>query len=94
MLATLNETGEVVDPHTAVGLAAAAGVRVDPSIPVVVLSTAHPAKFPEAVAAACGLTPATPRATPDLSKKAERFEILPASGETVKAFVRSFAARS
>jgi threonine synthase len=41
----------------------------DPATPVVVLSTAHPAKFPEAVAAACGLTPATPRATPDLSKK-------------------------
>ena len=95
MLSTLNETGEVVDPHTAVGLAAAAGLRLaDPTTPVVVLSTAHPAKFPEAVAAACGLTPATPRATPDLSQKPERFDRLPASGETVKAFVRTFAATS
>jgi len=95
MLSTLNETGEVIDPHTAVGVAAAAGVKLDdPTIPVVVLSTAHPAKFPEAVAAACGLTPATPRATPDLSKKPERFERLPASGDTVKAFVRTFAATS
>jgi len=95
MLSTLNETGEVIDPHTAVGVAAAARVQLDdPTIPVVVLSTAHPAKFPEAVAAACGLTPATPRATPDLSKKPERFERLPASGDTVKAFVRTFAATS
>ncbi|MBU4432882.1 MAG: threonine synthase, partial [Alphaproteobacteria bacterium] len=95
MLSTLNETGEVIDPHTAVGVAAAAHVQLDdPTTPVVVLSTAHPAKFPEAVLAACGLTPATPRATPDLSKKPERFERLPASGETVKAFVRTFAATS
>ncbi|PTT08893.1 threonine synthase [Caulobacter sp. HMWF025] len=95
MLATLNETGEVIDPHTAVGVAAAAGVRLeDATTPVVVLSTAHPAKFPEAVAAACGLVPATPRTTPDLSKKPERFDRLPASGETVKAFVRTFAANT
>ena len=36
----------------------------------------------------------TIRATPDLSKKPERFDRLPASGETVKAFVRTFAATS
>ena len=95
MLSTLNETGEVIDPHTAVGVAAAAGVKLaDPTTPVVVLSTAHPAKFPEAVSAACGLVPATPRTTPDLSKKPERFDRLPASGETVKAYVRTFAATS
>jgi threonine synthase len=51
ILSTLNETGEVIDPHTAVGVAAAANVLrlADPATPVVVLSTAHPAKFPEAV---------------------------------------------
>src|SRR5208283_3781817 len=48
ILATLNETGELVDPHTAVGLAAAARIGpADPATPMVVLSTAHPAKFPE-----------------------------------------------
>ena len=51
-------------------------------------------EFPEAVSAACGLVPATPRTTPDLSKKPERFDRLPASGETVKAYVRTFAATS
>ena len=92
ILSTLNETGELIDPHTAVGVAAATTLRLaDPTTPVVVLSTAHPAKFPEAVAAAAGVVPATPRATPDLSKKPEKFDRLPADAETVKAFVRVFA---
>jgi threonine synthase len=92
ILSTLNETGEVIDPHTAVGVAAANVLRLaDPATPVVVLSTAHPAKFPEAVSAAAGVTPATPRAMPDLSKKPEKFDRLPADAETVKAFVRVFA---
>jgi threonine synthase len=94
ILSTLNETGEVIDPHTAVGVAAANVLRLaDPATPVVVLSTAHPAKFPEAVLAAAGLTPAAPRATPDHSAKPERFDRLPADAETVKAFVRVFASR-
>jgi threonine synthase len=94
MLSTLNETGEVIDPHTAVGLAAAAGVDAPASVPVVVLSTAHPAKFPEAVLAATGLAPATPRTTPDLSKRPEKFERLPADGSSIKSFVRTFAANT
>ena len=52
-------TGHIIDPHTAVGVAAAmkmGGV----SSPMVVLSTAHPAKFPEAVTAALGRPPAVP----------------------------------
>jgi threonine synthase len=58
ILSTLNETGEVIDPHTAVGVAAANVLRLaDPATPVVVLSTAHPAKFPEAVRP----PPASPR---------------------------------
>ena len=95
MLSTLNETGEVIDPHTAVGVAAANRLRLaDPTIPVVVLATAHPAKFPEAVTAAAGLTPAVPRAIPDLSARPERFDRLPADPETVKAYVRAFAAKA
>ena len=92
ILSTLNETGEVIDPHTAVGVAAANVLRLaDPATPVVVLSTAHPAKFPEAVHAAAGVSPVTPRATPNLSQKPEKFDRLPADAETVKAFVRVFA---
>src|SRR5258708_4489117 len=54
------EAGICIDPHTAVGVAVAEKEPHDPSTPMVVLSTAHPAKFPDAVAAACGSRPALP----------------------------------
>ena len=47
------ETGYIADPHTAVALAAARGA----SNPVVVLSTAHPAKFPDTIKRALGSAP-------------------------------------
>ena len=46
---TFNTTGELLDPHTAVGLAAAQRVRKNTATPMIVLGTAHPAKFPQAV---------------------------------------------
>lgn len=83
------ETGVLVDPHTAVGLAAAdAAVPLDPRIPVVVLSTADPAKFPEALAAA-GLTPKTP--PQGLLDRPERIDALPADAEAVKTYVRGWS---
>ncbi|HEY8004874.1 MAG TPA: threonine synthase [Phenylobacterium sp.] len=90
MVATLNETGELIDPHTAVGIAAL-GRAKDVAGPVVVMSTAHPAKFPEAVAKACGVTPELPRGVADLVSRPERFDRLPAEAETIKAYVRAFA---
>ena len=90
MLRTLNETGELIDPHTAVAVSAlrrADGIEG----PVVVMSTAHPAKFPEAVAKACGVTPELPRGVGGLTSRPERFDQLPADAETIKAYVRAFA---
>jgi threonine synthase len=90
MLRTLNETGELIDPHTAVAVSAlrrANGIKG----PVVVMSTAHPAKFPEAVAKACGVTPELPRGVANLASRPERFDRLPAEAETIKAYVRAFA---
>ncbi len=55
---TLRETGRFIDPHTAVGVAVAEKETRDPSVPMVVLATAHAAKFPQAVEAACGRAPA------------------------------------
>src|SRR5690606_40278792 len=43
------ETEEVLDPHTAIGVKAAREGRRDPSIPMITLATAQPVKFPEAV---------------------------------------------
>lgn len=76
MAAVLAATGELVDPHTAVGLAAAAACRGDPSVPMVTLSTAHPAKFPDAVAAATGRRPELPPFLADLHDRPERCEAL------------------
>ncbi len=82
------ETGVLVDPHTAVGLAAADAVTsLDPRIPMIVLSTAHPAKFPEALAAA-GLAPVAPKIE-GLFERPERVDRLPADAEAVKAYVRA-----
>jgi threonine synthase len=61
------------------------------SAPVVVLSTAHPAKFPEAVQAAAGVEPHLPAAAVGLDQKAEAFDRLPNRPDAVKAYLRDFA---
>jgi threonine synthase len=92
ILATLNETGELVDPHTAVGLTAAARIGpVNPATPVIVLSTAHPAKFPEAVAAAAGVEPPVPHSVFRLAGRPERVERIAADENAAKALIREFA---
>jgi threonine synthase len=90
IVATLDAAGELIDPHTAVGVAALSRVK-DTLGPVVVLSTAHAAKFPEDVAKVAGVTPQLPRGAADLAHRPERFERLPAETETIKAHVRAFA---
>jgi threonine synthase len=68
----LRETSRLVDPHTAVGLAVAEKEARDPAMPMIVLGTAHPAKFPEAVEAACGVSPALPDWLSGLPERPER----------------------
>ena len=58
--AAWREAGDLVDPHTAVALAVADRDTTDSKIPNIVLSTAHAAKFPDAVEAACGVRPELP----------------------------------
>jgi threonine synthase len=87
--AWMKEAGYCADPHTAVALAVAEKEARDPSVPMVVLSTAHPAKFPDAVAAACGVTPALPDWLADLPKRPERISVLPADQGQVEKFVLS-----
>jgi threonine synthase len=83
------ETGNLIDPHTAVGVAVAEKQPRDPAVPMVVLSTAHPAKFPDAVEAACGTRPALPDWLADLDKRPERVTVLPADQSAVERFVLS-----
>ncbi len=85
-----NTTGELVDPHTAVGLAAAARLP-DAGAPIVTLSTASPAKFPEAVPTGIPGTAAVHPRAEALLALPERMTKIAADPEVVKAFVREFA---
>jgi threonine synthase len=81
------ETGNFVDPHTAVGIAVAEKEPRDPAVPMVVLSTAHAAKFPDAVEAATGVRPALPDWLSDINHRPERVTVLPADQSAVERFV-------
>jgi threonine synthase len=83
----LRETGYCLDPHTAVGVAVAEKEIRDPAIPMVVLSTAHPVKFPDAVQAACGMRPDLPDWLADLDQRPERMTVLPPEPAAVERFV-------
>jgi threonine synthase len=87
--AWMREAQYCADPHTAVALAVAEKEARDPSVPMVVLSTAHPAKFPDAVKAACGVTPALPDWLGGLCARPERVTVLPADQAAVERFVLS-----
>jgi len=87
MRAWMREAGYCADPHTAVGLAVAEKEHRDPALPMIVLSTAHPAKFPDAVRAASGATPQLPEWLADLPARKERVSVLPAEQAAVEKFV-------
>ena len=81
------EAGYLIDPHTAVAVAVAEKEHRDRSVPMVVLSTAHPAKFPDAVKTACGIDPGLPEWLGDLNTRKERITVLPNDQGAVERFV-------
>jgi threonine synthase len=83
------EAGCLIDPHTAVAVAVAEKEPRDPTVPMVVLSTAHPAKFPDAVRAASGITPQLPEWLGDLGARSERVTVLPADQAAVEKFINA-----
>jgi threonine synthase len=85
----LRETGRFIDPHTAVGVAVAEKEARDPRVPMVVLSTAHAAKFPDAVEAACGVRPPLPEWLGDLPTRPERVTTLPSDTAAVERYILS-----
>jgi threonine synthase len=87
----LRETGQFIDPHTAVGVAVAEKEPRDPAVPMVVLATAHAAKFPDAVEAACGVRPRLPDWLGDLNEREERVATLPADQGTVERHILSLS---
>ncbi len=85
------ETGQLIDPHSAIGVAAGRARRRDNAVPMVALATAHAAKFPDAVERATGIRPALPPRLADLFKREERFDVLPHDERAVKDYVAQVA---
>ena len=81
-------TGQLLDPHTAIGTRAARRCARDGEGPMVTLATAHPAKFPAAVARAeTGQEPVLPAHLADLFEREERFDTLDNDLATVQAYM-------
>jgi threonine synthase len=87
ILEAYGATGGLMDPHTAVGLAAGRHSRTRTDIPLVVLATAHAAKFPDAVKEATGQKPSLPEGLADLLARDEKFTILPNDINAVKSYI-------
>ncbi|MFZ5792243.1 MAG: threonine synthase [Pseudomonadota bacterium] len=85
-------TGELIDPHSAIGIAAAASAAETGDTPVVALATAHPAKFAEAVERATGEKPRLPARLADLMTRPERMDRLPNELAAVEAHIRNVLA--
>jgi threonine synthase len=81
------KSGMLVDPHTAIGLAAAYAANLPTDVPVVTLATAHPAKFPDAVERATGQRPPLPIRVGDLFDRAERYDVLPGELGAVQSYI-------
>ena len=84
-------SGELLDPHTAIGLHAARGAGLPGDVPVVTLATAHPAKFRDAVERATGQRPVLPARIGDLFQREERLAELPGDYAAVADYVAAHA---
>ena len=86
----LEQCGYLLDPHTATAVHVA---RQQPAseVPMVILSTAHPAKFPDAVEAASGTVPALPAWLSGLMEKPEKFEVLSSDLKMLEDYVEERA---
>lgn len=80
-------TGEVIDPHSAIGIAAAREKRREDVPVMIAMATAHPGKFPDAVERACGIRPDLPASLADLYEREERLTSLPNDLAGLMSFV-------
>ncbi|MGE0501552.1 MAG: threonine synthase [Rhizobiaceae bacterium] len=87
--AVLSNAGYLLDPHTATAFHVADRLGIEGA--TVVLGTAHPAKFPDAVKAACGVTPLLPERLSGMMNRAETFAKLPSELEMVEDYVNRHA---
>jgi threonine synthase len=87
--AVRQSAGVVIDPHSAVGVAVAE--RHLGTTPMVALATAHPAKFPDPVEAACGTRPELPDWAKTILSREERYRVLPADLAAIEQAVEAKA---
>lgn len=83
------QTGYLADPHTAVGVESVLRYQKDAGSerPCIVLSTAHPAKFPEVIKQAIGNEPETPKALSELALRPKCATPMPASYDLFRKFL-------
>ncbi|HUN49367.1 MAG TPA: threonine synthase, partial [Stellaceae bacterium] len=84
---TYRATGALLDPHSAVAVAAARRAKPDAAAPMVALACAHAAKFPAAVEQATGVRPPLPPELADLYERPERRTVLPRDLAAVEKFI-------
>ena len=90
---TYQQSGMVIDPHSAVGLAGARQARasglVRQDTPIISLACAHPAKFPDAVQSACGIYPGLPEHLANLMQRDDAMLTAENDMEAVQALLRA-----
>tara|TARA_B110000483_G_C18120845_1_gene513544 strand:- start:477 stop:1400 length:924 start_codon:yes stop_codon:yes gene_type:complete len=79
--------GELLDPHTAIGLKAARQCNTSSTTPMVTLATAHPAKFDEAILKSGLNTPALPEHLKDLFEREEKYSVVANELQAVTGFI-------
>ncbi|MEQ8394384.1 threonine synthase [Thalassobaculum sp.] len=86
-----DETGELLDPHTAVGVGAAELTKADrdPAVPLIALACAHPAKFAEAIERAVGTPAPLPERMADLMTRPERNPVIPNDLGALQDYIRN-----
>jgi threonine synthase len=87
-------TGQLIDPHTAIGLTAARESDLPADVPIVTLATAHPAKFRDAVERATGNRPSIPARIGSLFEREERYVTLPATLDAIKDYVKAHGVKA
>ena len=89
MTQILNENKEILDPHSAIGVAAGRAKRMNHETPHISLATAHPAKFPDAVKQACGEHPSLPHYLSNLYELPENFTVLDNDRTQVQDYINN-----
>ncbi|WP_020560253.1 threonine synthase [Thiofilum flexile] len=81
-----NDYGVMIDTHTADGVKVA-WERREADVPMIVLETAQPAKFAESIREALHQEPSRPKGMEHLEALPQRFEVMDASVDAIKAYI-------